>query len=621
MNCKIQILLLVVITVFCAPPPKVPPYFKITAAKPTLKGVKKNSPNLRKMEGGDANAIFNYTEATINITKDSNIEHYYSVISTINVPDGAFFPEFLFSTSKEKGIHLNMTSFECKVIDATTKKEFTDKNCTPEFTESSSDYVFKCKCGFGNNEQLIFNYTYIITRDEKDILFRQEPVYISSLYSGGDCFYRFVIPEDYKNLGLRYNNFQKESSCSYIYNGSCPKDNLIDVIKFSPRLTHWKNSMSQSIESTSNFRNDLNLTFLRMYKQGRNRNKNYKLTTFDGEELNDSAIITDYVYQKVALKANGKNRVGVNLTTAYSNNLDDEFILEVPDEFYDNIQDIDQEIKDKADEVLRNASYYSGYPDYYRLGKFVYEYMTINNSRVGENLTALQVLHLRNGVCEHYNILYKTMLNYKGYKTFSNIGYGLEGNYTEVNETIIGHEWAGVIVNGIPTPIDVTWDLVEGISSAHVLKGFKQEISTINGAERRVNVKHKVQLVDNLDDEVENFTYVEKDLRYNKTKNEIQEMCSIYNVTEENSTVIETTAPVSVPVIVAPSTSPRTVTNIPFTQGTTAPATTVPSGYSGNTHTPNENRFILPLYFNKGISLNIRKLSICFYIISLLFLL
>ena len=363
MNCKIQILLLVVITVFCAPPPKVPPYFKITAAKPTLKGVKKNSPNLRKMEGGDPNAIFNYTEATINITKDSNIEHYYSVISTINVPDGAFFPEFLFSTSKEKGIHLNMTSFECKVIDATTKKEFTDKNCTPEFTESSSDYVFKCKCGFGNNEQLIFNYTYIITRDEKDILFRQEPVYISSLYSGGDCFYRFVIPEDYKNLGLRYNNFQKESSCSYIYNGSCPKDNLIDVIKFSPRLTHWKNSMSQSIESTSNFTNDLNLTFLRMYKQGRNRNKNYKLTTFDGEELNDSAIITDYVYQKVALKANGKNRVGVNLTTAYSNNLDDEFILEVPDEFYDNIQDIDQEIKDKADEVLRNASYYSGYPD------------------------------------------------------------------------------------------------------------------------------------------------------------------------------------------------------------------------------------------------------------------
>ena len=159
-----------------------------------------------------------------------------------------------------------MISFDCKVINATTKED-SSKKCSPKFTESSFDYSFKCVCDYGDNEQLIFNYTYAITQDDKEILFRQEPVYISSLYSGANCFYRFVISRDYKSLGLCYNNLEKESNCSYIFNGTCPNDNINEVIKISPRVTYLKNSMSQTIESTSKFTNDLNLTILRMYKQ------------------------------------------------------------------------------------------------------------------------------------------------------------------------------------------------------------------------------------------------------------------------------------------------------------------------------------------------------------------
>ena len=122
--------------------------------------------------------------------------------------------------------------------------------------------------------------------------------------------------------------------------------------------------------------------------------------------------------------------------------------------------------------------------------------MTYNLSRLGENLIVLQILNIRNGVSEHYNLLYKTMLNYRGYKTFSIIGYFLEGNDTEVNKTYIGHEW--------------TWVVINGTSSAHVLKGFKKEISTIEGVKRGVNIKHKAQMIDNLDDEKENFKYDRK---------------------------------------------------------------------------------------------------------------
>ena len=89
-----------------------------------------------------------------------------------------------------------MISFDCKVINATTKED-SSKKC------SQFDFSFKCVCDYGDNEQLIFIYTYAITWDDKEILFRQESVYISSLYSGADCFYRFVISPDYKSLDLR----------------------------------------------------------------------------------------------------------------------------------------------------------------------------------------------------------------------------------------------------------------------------------------------------------------------------------------------------------------------------------------------------------------------------------
>ena len=86
-------------------------------------------------------------------------------------------------------------------------------------------------------------------------------------------------------------------------------------------------------------------------------------------------------------------------------------------------------------------------------------------------------------------------------------------------------------------------------------------------------------MVDNLDDEKENFKYVEKDLQYNKINDENEEICSFYEKIDYNATIIETTIPTNIHFPITfpiPTTTPRTIVGI----------TIMPSGHSENTDTP-----------------------------------
>ena len=59
----------------------------------------------------------------------------------------------------------------------------------------------------------------------------------------------------------------------------------------SPIKTYWKSDVSYNLQSTEPFSGNVSFTFLRMYKGGKIRNKNYKLTTNEGVVLNDSKLL------------------------------------------------------------------------------------------------------------------------------------------------------------------------------------------------------------------------------------------------------------------------------------------------------------------------------------------
>ena len=70
---------------------------------------------------------------------------------------------------------------------------------------------------------------------------------------------------------------------------------------------------------------------------------------------------------------------------------------------------IPKEIQDKAKEI---QSEQSDFPDYYKLGKFVNEYMTYDASYTNKAMTLDQIFTEKRGVCEHYTLLYNAMLNF-----------------------------------------------------------------------------------------------------------------------------------------------------------------------------------------------------------------
>ena len=66
------------------------------------------------------------------------------------------------------------------------------------------------------------------------------------------------------------------------------------------------------------------------------------------------------------------------------------------------------------------------------------------------------------------------MLNSIGIKTLTIFGWALEKQtYADVNT--IGHAWTAALINGRWIELDATWDLFEGATSGHILKGFNKE--------------------------------------------------------------------------------------------------------------------------------------------------
>ena len=199
------------------------------------------------------------------------------------------------------------------------------------------------------------------------------------------------------------------------------------------------------------------------------------------------------------------------MKTVFSNNLEEDFDFYPTEEFLELEQNIDDKIKAKVDEIINDQnSEFKGYPNYYKIGKFVNSHITYDLSYLGKNLTALEIFEGQRGVCEHYTTLYNTMLNCIGIKTQRIFGWAFEGENTSGDENTVGHAWTLALINnnGISKymELDSTWDLFEGVPAGHILKGFNigQYYYSYYGGTNVENIRtHTIKLV-SLENQEEN---------------------------------------------------------------------------------------------------------------------
>ena len=126
----------------------------------------------------------------------------------------------------------------------------------------------------------------------------------------------------------------------------------------------------------------------------------------------------------------------------------------------------------------------------------------------------MEIYKNKQGVCEHYTVLYNTLLNAYGIEAIKVNGYAK--NITEYNTKVTNkknkenqtgepterHAWTLAKIDGEWVPLDATWNLFDkNVPITHVFKNYKednQNIKYIMGSE----VKFKLTK--------ENIIYVKK---------------------------------------------------------------------------------------------------------------
>ena len=518
MNCNIFILVLFIISSIISTPPPIPhpAYEAFTIHSPVQRLNSEESPRFKRLV--ESKQFVENNKVIIKILDDGVSEEHELKVSTKDLPNGSYYNYYSEWVILPEGDTLTSELKECHRF-KNTGEEVTDKECISNLIENSdgengNSYKFEFNYTLYNDEYIKINYKFHTTRATPDILYRQESILISKNYPEGLCDYKFIIPEKYKNLGLRDNTLIKESDYIYTYQKNCPNEQINDVIRLAPKESYWKGKVGLYIESSTPNSGKVALTFPRYYRGGKNKNKNYYLITNEEKSLKESYLIEDQTFLKVELPGNNNNKVGVKLETAFSNNLEEEFVFYPSEDLLELEGNIDNTIRTKAEEVINNQnSPYKNYPNYYKIGKFVHSHITYDYSFHGNDLTALEIFNEQKGVCEHYTILYNAMLNAIGIKTATIFGWSFDKNKVSADEKTVGHAWTLALIKDINgndkfMELDATWGLFEGVPAGHILKGFNKEAVSYystGGSNLKFSRSHLIQLVENLNSEEEDI--------------------------------------------------------------------------------------------------------------------
>ena len=463
----LYILLSILIITLCSPPPKIEFMKQIKPETPTLINKEsKISSSFKRLQSETDNTKISDSIATISFHEEYQIiEHQLNIIPE-NLPSGKCLASFGFN------INSNRISEISNACELTTSR--TSQNTCTETHDIIDGYIqFRYSFMLCSDESLTVKYSYKQSKNTIQKLYIREGIVIPLISGSLNCNYKFKIPEGYINLGLQENLLTKESDNIYIYNKECPTDSINDVIRYSPETVSWKADMNLYIEKSDKFTNDVGFIFPRYYRGGKLQNTFYRIFSTEGQSYKEENQIHEDEKLNIKVPAKNKEKVGVLLHTAFTNKLGTNFNVYLPSKYYAlNLTNIDQSIKTQVQRIIAQNS---DKPDYYKIGKFVYSYITYDHSFFGKNLTLKQIFDGKKGVCEHYTLLYNAMLNCIGIKTFYISGWAFQGDQTSGDKTTEGHAWTAALIDNRWIELDATWGLFEGIPAGHILKNFNND--------------------------------------------------------------------------------------------------------------------------------------------------
>ena len=467
--------------IIAVPPPKPQKRFEIKSEKPTVKkNLYRIRPLFKRLDGEETPSInptyeIENSKLVVNIYEDYIIEEHQFTYVPKDLPDSYISSGWYF-------YFLDTNKFEDRVATCKYEGGNSDTECKIELATGEevqngikyNKYIYTLTFKLSNTQKLIINHSHKIIKTN-EILYKRELIRIPLISKSKSCDYTYnIIPDGLKFLGFKDNVLTKESDKKFTFKGECPIQSLSDEIRYAPEQIDWKASFDISLSLSTKFTNDIEITFPRYYRGGKIENSYYRIfPTGKNYGIKDNNIIYNNIYLKAKVPAANTNKLGIELYTAFTNKLNNDFNIYFPESLYAiDKSKIDQTIKDKAEEIKADETYYPGKPIYYKIGKFVNNHIKYDRNEFSKDYTPKQIYDKKAGVCEHFTILYNEMLNAIGIETLYLTGWAFQNGETSGNTETEGHAWTAALIEGKWIELDATWGLFEGVPAGHILKSF-----------------------------------------------------------------------------------------------------------------------------------------------------
>jgi hypothetical protein len=309
-----------------------------------------------------------------------------------------------------------------------------------------------------NGEKISIAFKYQEINKELETLkyIRQEAVIIPNWVKGVTSL-RVRTPAELDIYSLN-DKFKKSEDNTYIWSGFLNgKDGFSDIFQMTRKKARWE--VTTRVEFTNdkpikNVKANIPLNFI-----GGNNNVieynvyNTQVNYIDNDRIskNRDSISVDFKNLNskegfIELRAILENNYN---NFSWMNDLDLNNILKIEEQYESQLRTLGQKI------IVEDNS---NSPNYIKIGKWVHKNIKYDIFYFGKNLTTLEILEHRKGVCEHYAILYQDLLRAMGIpaQTVSGISYSYEKKSFE------NHAWVIVNHNSSWLPIDPTWGIFSG---------------------------------------------------------------------------------------------------------------------------------------------------------------
>ena len=419
--------------------------------------------NKRKLSNGKQ--VYINPESIITIYNDCIIE----TISVTVKAEGGTVTDFYINSAA--GSQITILSCELKMKDVQGKEISTFSNMTNCSASSSSLHITTYLQE--NYEQTVkATFKGFFSKTNYDVLYQTIVISVPTIFKNNThCKYIFNVDANSANIGLEYGKFSIFNDSAFIYDDLCPVKSTYDLLRISARQVTW----NSHIEITADVKevetgNPDTIILAASYDFYNGTNFNFTTENISytplktGKRRNDS-----YINNYKSYKASYYNFINPekfyfisNITFSSSPNF-----WNITDEMIKNdLKNISTNLTISfVKEILANNT--SNKPDYYKIGKWVYN--NINYNKVhNTSSNPDDILIKRKGVCHHFTVLYNALLNSIGIKTLYASGEVIKNINDFGGEN---HAWTVAEINGKWIGLDATWNFFYGkIPQCHLYK-------------------------------------------------------------------------------------------------------------------------------------------------------